>query len=367
MELKTHNSKLTTSRSRAIRTFEDFRDAVSAFRLPRILLTALEIELFTRIGVRGWTVPALARRLRGSVRGLDILCRNLASAGLLIKQGQEYRNGPLARTLLNARHPLYRGAYLDLLRSQWEDWSQLTNSVRTGRPVEHEDPDEPAYRRQFSWAMHQRSLEAAAEVAAQVDLEGAETLLDLGGGPGTYALAFLARHPRLRATVCDRAPALQVARQIAATHRHGKRLVYLPLDFMKKAVPGRYDVIWYSNVLHIYSPEENRRLFRRLVPPLNPGGRLLIQDAFLLDREGLYPGEANLFAITMLLFTEGGNTYRLQETADWLREAGFTRAKPVRLKNGTGDWEGGLLEARRSTRPMSRRGSRPRRTGSAGN
>jgi SAM-dependent methyltransferase len=345
----------------AIRSFEDFREAVSRFRLPRILLSALELKLFTTIDDRRWTVPALARRLRVSIRGLDILCRNLGSAGLLIKQGEAYRNGELARTLLNARHPLYRGAYLDLIRSQWDDWSHLTNSVRTGRPVEHEDPDEPAYRRQFSWAMHQRSLEAATEVAAQVKLKGAESLLDLGGGPGTYALAFLARNPGLRATVCDRAPALDVAKEIAAPHRYGKRLAYLPLDFMKKAVPGTYDVIWYSNVLHIYSPEENQRLFRRLVPALKPGGRLFIQDAFLLDREGLYPDEANLFAITMLLFTEGGNTYKAGETAGWLREAGFDSVKPVKLKKGTGDWEGGLLEARVARRPDRRRGTPVRR------
>jgi SAM-dependent methyltransferase len=247
--------------------------------------------------------------------------------------------------VLNARHKAFRGAYLDLLRSQWDDWSQLTSSVRQGRPVEHEDPDDPKYRRQFSWAMHQRSLEVAPQVAAQVNLKGTKTLLDLGGGPGTYALAFLARNPGLLATVCDRAPALSVARELAGSHRQGRRLSYLPLDFMSQRIPGRYDVIWYSNVLHIYSPAENQRLFRKLVSALTPGGRLFIQDAFLLDRQGLYPQEANLFAVTMLLFTPGGNTYGAAETGKWLRQAGFTRVRRVTLRKGTGDWEGGLLEA----------------------
>lgn len=338
----------------AILNFEDFREAVSRFRLPRILLTALELNLFTVIGRRRWTVPALARRLRVSGRGLDILCRNLGSAGLLVKEGEDYRNGALARTLLNARHPLHRGAYLNLIKSQWDDWSHLTRVVRRGRPLESEDPNDPAYRKQFSWAMHQRALDTAREVAAQVNLTGIKTLLDLGGGPGTYALAFLAGNPGLRATLCDRAPALQVGRTIAASHRHGRRLSYLPCDFMKQPVPGRYDAIWFSNVLHIYSPDENRRLFRRLRPALNPGGRLFIYDAFLLDRNGFYPPEANLFAVTMLLFTEGGNTYKADETAGWLREAGFGSVTRVRLRPGTGDWEGGLLEARSAKRPIRR-------------
>jgi SAM-dependent methyltransferase len=350
-----------------IRSFEDFREAVSTFRLPRILLTALDLKLFAVIGDRRWTVPALARRLHVSVRGLDILCRNLGSAGLLIKQGEGYRNGAVARTLLNAKHPLYRGAYLDLMKSQWEDWSRLTKAIRRGRPLESDDPNDPAYRKQFSWAMHQRALDTASEIAAQVKLQGAKTLLDLGGGPGTYALAFLARNPGLRATLCDRAPALDVGRKIARSLAQGRRLSYLPCDFMKHRIPGRYDVIWFSNVLHIYSPTENRRLFRRLLPALNPGGRLFIYDAFLLDRDGLYPPEANLFAVTMLLFTEGGNTYRADETGEWLREAGFDSVKRVRLRPGTGDWEGGLLEARAKNRSSPHRKARARRTGSAGN
>lgn len=338
-------TKGSAIRNHALRNFDDFRDAIFAFRLPRILLTAIELDLFTAMGGRPWTVPVLAKRLRVSQRGLDILCRNLASAGVLRKQGTQYRNGTLAGTALNAKHKAFRGAYLGLLRSQWDDWSRLTDSVRHGRPVEHEAPDDPAYRRRFSWAMHQRSLEVAPQVAAQVNLRKTKTLLDLGGGPGTYALAFLAKNPNLRATVCDRTPALEVAKEIAATLTHGRRLSYLPLDFMSRKIPGKYDAIWYSNVLHIYSPAENQRLFRKLTSALTPGGRLFIQDAFLLDRKGLYPQEANLFAVTMLLFTEGGNTYGSHETEAWLRQAGFAKVKRINLRKGTEDWEGGLLEA----------------------
>ena len=46
---------------------------------------------------------------------------------------------------------------------------------------------------------------------------------------------------------------------------------------------------------------------------------LVIQDAFLHDREGLFPEEATLFAVSMLLFTEGGNTYTVGETSAWLK------------------------------------------------
>lgn len=332
--------------SPCIRSLADLREAVSHYRLPRAILTALDLDLFTTVGTKTWSIPELAKALFVSERGLGILCRVLASAGLLTKNKDQYRNSRLGATELNRKSPAYRGAYLELLRDGWPRWSKLTESVRTGREVDEETPpDDPAYRRQFSWAMHQRSADVAPEVARQIPLKDARTLLDLGGGPGTYALAFLAKHPRLRATVCDRGPALEVAREIAATHKAGSRLAYLPLDFMREAVPDQHDVIWYSNVLHIYSPEQNRRLFKHLVSVLTPGGRLFIQDAFLLDRQGLAPMEANLFGLTMLLYTEAGNTYSLVETAQWLREAGFRRVRTLKLKAGTGDWDGGLIEA----------------------
>lgn len=345
--------------TKRIATFEEFRDAVSAYRLPKILLTALELDLFTKVGARRWTIPQLAKALAVSERGLSILCRNLAMSGLLTKTGPIYRNSRLAATALNARHADYRKDYLDLMVSHWKDWTRLEESVRTGRPLDEDGPEVPGYRRRFTWAMHYRTLETAPQIAAQVDLHGAETFLDLGGGPGTYAMAFLSRHPRLRAAVGDRPAALTVARKIAATHKAGARLSYVPIDFTKQAIPGTYDVIWYSNVLHIYSPATNRAIFRRALKALNPGGRLLIQDAFLHDREALTPAEASLFAVSMLLFTEEGNTYSAAETSAWLKAAGFATTRVLRMKPGTEDWEDGILEA---VAPGARPGTRARRT-----
>ena len=347
--------------NRQIATFDDFRDAITAYRLPRVLIAAIELDIFTAIGIDHWTIPDLAREMKVSERGLAILCRNLAMAGLLKKQGETYRNSRLGATALNAHHSAYRGDYLRLITSHWADWGRLLESVKSGLPLDHDEPEEPDYRRRFTWAMHHRTLETAPKIAAQINLRGERTLLDLGGGPGTYAMAFLAKNPTLHATVCDRPPALDVAKEIASTHKAGARLSYLPLDVMVEDIPGTYDVIWYSNVLHIYSPEDNQALLRRALASLNPGGRLLIQDAFLHDREGLFPEEASLFAVSMLLFTERGNTYSAAETRVWLRDAGFGRIKVLRMKKGTEDWEDGILEARS---PGMNAKTRARRTGS---
>ena len=349
---------------RPLSTFDDFRNAITAYRLPRVLIAAIELDLFTAIGTEAWAIADLARDMKVSERGLAILCRNLAMAGLLKKQSETYRNSRLSATALNAHHPAYRGDYLRLITSHWADWGRLPESVKSGLPLDHDEPEESDYRRRFTWAMHHRTLETAPKIAAQIGLRGGRTLLDLGGGPGTYAMAFLAKNPALRATVCDRPAALDVAKEIASTHKAGARLSLMPLDFLAEPIPGTYDVIWYSNVLHIYSPKDNQALFLRAMAALNPGGRLLIQDAFLHDREGLFPEEASLFAVSMLLFTERGDTYKAAETRIWLTDVGFEQIKVLRMKKGTEDWEGGIMEARS---PGTNAKTRERRTRSMRN
>ena len=47
--------------SKRIATFDDFRDAITAYRLPRVLIAAIELNLFTAIGTDAWTIPDLAR------------------------------------------------------------------------------------------------------------------------------------------------------------------------------------------------------------------------------------------------------------------------------------------------------------------
>lgn len=332
--------------TRFIRSFNQFREVIYAFRLPRILFSALELDLFNAFEDRDWTLPQLSKRLKVSQRGLAILCRNLASVGLLTRSQAGYRASGFSKQYLQETSPDFRGEYLRLMHRQWSEWSHLTEVIRAGQPLDNQEPETQEYRRSFTWAMHHRSMEPAREVAQQVRLKGARSLLDLGGGPGTYALAFLKRYPSLRATVMDRPAALEIARTLAGQSTPGSRLTCQPVDFLKEPIPGNYDVVWYSNVLHIYSPAENLKIFRKIRRILNPGGRLLIQDTFLCAPKGLRPLEANLFAVSMLLYTERGNTYSLQDVRAWLHQAGLTRSRIIRLQKGTGDWEGRLLEGR---------------------
>lgn len=191
--------------------------------------------------------------------------------------------------------------------------------------------------------MHHRTVNFASRVAAQLDFEKAKTLLDLGGRPGTCAMAFLAQYPHLRATVCDRAAGLAVAGQIASSHKARTACHSLRVTLWRRICRVGMKSSGILTFFISIRPEKNWAVFRRVYAVLAPGGRPIIQNAFLQDSNGLYPEEASLFAVSMLLYTERGNTYSRRETVERLRDAGFVRGRS--LRNGTEDWDGGLLEA----------------------
>jgi ubiquinone/menaquinone biosynthesis C-methylase UbiE len=246
-----------------------------------------------------------------------------------VKSQGTYQVSRFTKTYLQKTSREFRGDYLVLMQRQWKEWSRLTKVVTSGVPVDSEEPETPEYRRSFSWAMHHRSQEPAQQVAKQVTMKTARSLLDLGGGPGTYALAFLKTNPQLQATVMDRPAALEVAQILAKESLMEARLSCQAGNFLEDNIPGKYDIVWYSNVLHIYSPLENLKIFKKIKRALKPGGRLLIQDTFLQDAQGIRPLETNLFAVTMLLYTDTGNTYPLQDVRSWLKKAGLTRTRII--------------------------------------
>jgi len=96
-----------------------------------------------------------------------------------------------------------------------------------------------------------------------------------------------------------------------------------------------YDLVLVSAVCHMLDEKENARLIGRCHDALEPGGRLVIQD-FLLDPDKCGPQSAALFSLNMLVGTGAGASYSEPEYAEWMRAAGFTGIRRVRLPGPAG-------------------------------
>jgi len=299
-------------------------DIAIGYQASQILLTANRLGLFAALADRSKDHLQLADDLETDPRGTRILCDALVDLGVLERTAEGYKPGSDARRHLlpNCAEP--RADLLAHGSRLYERWAGLYDAVKTGSPVtDHQlDPRLEGSEREFARAMADVGRRSAAATCELLDLSGASHVLDLGGGPGIYAIEFARAWPDLEVTVFDTPAALGVARKNLETSGVADRVHLRAGDAFEDSLGGPYDAIFISNVIHIYSADDNRRLVARCANCLKVGGLLILKD-FFLDDDRQRPAGGAVFAVNMLVSTEGGDCYTVTETRSWLEAAGL--------------------------------------------
>ena len=306
---------------------DDVTDTIRGFMASRIILTALELDVFTAIA-EGGTAAQIAERIACAPRSTEMLLNALVSLKLLQKSEGVYHNTPLAaRFFVEGTPDSARTAQLHIA-NLWQRWSRLTEAVKSGRSIVPpiEDGVKP-----FIAAMDHNARGRAHAVVQAAGGNGAKRMLDLGGGSGAYSIAFVQAAPDLRAEIVDRAEVLPITQEHIRTAGLAGRITTRAGDMLTVPLEDEtYDLVLLSAVCHMFSPEDNRRLLERAHRALTPHGRLVISD-FILEADKTAPRFAALFALNMLTGTRGGSSYSEPEYAAWLKEAGFAESKRVRM------------------------------------
>lgn len=298
------------------------------------LFAALELGIFPTLRDGPKTADALAAQLGCDRRAMTILLRALGGLGLVRPAANDsFEAEPTAIEALTPGGRLDQTAILSHLAAMVGAWGQLASIARTGIPAPPPNrPDETQNTafRAFIEGMHQLSGPSAEVFAALPAVSKARTMLDVGGGPATYAIAMARRHPELRATVLDHGQALSVARRHVCAANLEDRVTLRPGDALDDDYGVGYDLVLLSQLLHAFGSEENRAIVRRGASALAPGGLLVINE-FALEEDGVSPPIAALFGVNMLVNTQRGATYKISELKQWLREAGLTNPHQTKL------------------------------------
>jgi SAM-dependent methyltransferase len=185
--------------------------------------------------------------------------------------------------------------------------------------------------------MFNLAMQIAPRIVAKVDLRDRRRLLDLGGGPGSYAIQFCQANPQLTATVYDLASTRPFAEKTINAFGLSDRINFVAGDFISDDIPAGFDVAWLSHILHGEGPEGCAVILQRAVTALQPGGILLVQE-FILDDTMDGPLFPALFSLNMLLGTPQGQAYAQGELEAMLSAAGVTsiRRLGIDLPNGAG-------------------------------
>ncbi len=313
---------------------DDLMDMVRGYQSSRVLLTAIELDVFSAVGRAGATATpaAIAAALQTDPRATEILLNALVALGLLSKQDDVFANAPAAGRYLAAGSPDDARMALKHNLSLWTTWSPLTETVRAGRPAgtremrdRGDDWTEP-----FIAAMHRNAALRAPVVVQAVGVDGVGRLLDVGGGSGAYAIAFARANPRLEADVFDLETVAPIARRHIDEAGVGDRVRTRVGDLRTGPFGSEYDLVLLSAICHMLGPDENRDLLRRAAQALATGGRLVIQDQ-IMGADKTTPRSGAMFAVNMLTGTERGATYSEQEYTAWLHEAGLRDVRRVPL------------------------------------
>lgn len=257
----------------------------------------------------------VASRLGLSSRAVRALLSALAEMGVVAEDGDGFRlleehRGPL----LDRGHPDYAGGLVvhrfELIRK----WGRMPEILRTGSPVEDDPEKEAEGMETFIYSMRRLAIPGARAVAALLlpRLPENPHILDVGGGPGTYAEAFVEGGARV--TVFDLPEVVELMKERLSA----AGISAVGGDFNEGLPEGQFDAAYLGSVSHIYGPEENLALMNRVSGALSPGGLIAIRDFIRGRSKG-----AALFAVNMLVNTESGNTYTEEDYRGWLGEAGF--------------------------------------------
>ncbi|MDR3630173.1 MAG: methyltransferase [Desulfocapsaceae bacterium] len=294
----------------------------SAYWRGCALQAGVRLEIFSILADEALPLSRIAERADSDHRGMEYLLNALSAMGLLDKQGDTYRNSRAALNFLCTDSRQYIGHIILHHHHILDGWAQLDLAVRTGQPVARRSYGAVAERESFLLGMFNLAMMIAPDIARSLDLHGSRRLLDLGGGPGTYAIHFCLANPDLQAVIFDRPTTQPFAQKTVGEFGLTDRIGFLGGDFNCDPIPGGpYDVAWLSQILHSNGPEQCREVIRKVVEVMTPGGLIMIHD-FILEDSKDSPEFAALFALNMLVNNARGRTYSEQEIRAMLQEAG---------------------------------------------
>ncbi|PLX41245.1 MAG: hypothetical protein C0608_06490 [Deltaproteobacteria bacterium] len=313
-------------------TFEEMRMMASGYQPAKTFLTALRVGLFDALADGPKKEDALGAKLALDPRALGIVADALTSVGILTKGVSGYALSEEAERYLVKGREGYRGAVLEHIHASWEDWSDLEATLRTGsakcRRKKESLPKVDEALKNFILGMENITRDMAPKVAGILPLRDRESILDLGGGPGNYALAFLAEAKGAKVFHFDLPRVTPIAKNFIAGKEGSDRIEFISGDFLKDPLGGPYDFIWTSQILHMLPEAEVERMVGRLADVLTPDGVFCVHEHFLDDdKDG--PVAAAFFGVHMLAATPGGRAYSFKELEEMMRGAGLMKTERI--------------------------------------
>ena len=305
------------------------------FIASKALFAALELDLFSRLR-EPKSIDALARESDIPARRVTTLLATLTALGLIVRDGDRFRNSPASERYLTRGSPAYFGEYyrLQVNRQLYPALEHLDAGLAgdaSNLSVDQEGLlSDPAEAEVFSVAQHAASLGPALRLATTIDLHGSRTLLDVAGGSGAFAITLCRHYPELAATIIDFPNVIEVARRFVADAGLSERIDLTGGNALDTDWPGNQDVVLMSYLLSAVKEDDIPTLLASAYRSLRPGGLLIVHD-FMLDDDEQGPALAAQWFLLGLALQPDAGSFSAATLSVLLAEQGFTGASSQTL------------------------------------
>lgn len=297
----------------------------TAYWDSQALLTANRIGLFDLLADGARSADDVAAGLQLDPRSTALFLRALVGLGFLAEESGRFTNAPVSLTFLVKRSPAFMGNAIRYSDQLYATWGNLEGALRSGKPALAAEAylgDNAVRTRTFVHAMHERALGVARALVGILDLTGRRSMLDVGGGPGTYSVLLTERFPGLKSEVLELPGVAAVARELVAAAGASDRVSLRDGDYHSADFGSGKDVVLMSGMFHRETEEACRGLIARAAACLDPGGLLVVSDVFT-DRGGSQPTFAAMFGLNMMLTAPDGGVHSDADVRQWMADSGF--------------------------------------------
>jgi hypothetical protein len=314
------------------------------FWSSKVLLTAVEFGVFTKLGDRKVTGAELGGELGLHPRGIGDFFDALVAMKFLDREGDGpsamYSNTPAGALYLDRNSARYVGGILEMLNARlFKFWHDLPEALRTGKPqneIKHgqkgmfeELYSELPRLEQFMGAMTGLSRINFEALAEKFDFSKYKTLCDVGGATGLLCIEAAKKHPRLQCTSFDLPPVEPIAKKHIAAAGLSDRVHTASGDFFKDPLP-QADIITMGMILHDWNLEKKMHLIHSAYAALPPGGAFVAIEALIDDgrRENVF---GLLMSLNMLIEFGDAFDYSGADFRKWCTKVGFKRFEVIHL------------------------------------
>jgi len=306
----------------------------SAYAPPLIIGAAARNKVFDTLAGGPKTVEEVAKATGCSIRGLRAIMNALVGLDLLSKEGNKYSLTPESEAFLVSNKPGTLAGFFPMnMRRLIPLWLKLDEIVRTGRPAEARNQEHPGT--EFFTELVENIIPASyASARALADhLKVAEAkqpirVLDVAAGSGIWGIVLAQKSSQVQVTAVDWAGMIPTTKQVTQKFGVADRFKFIEGDIAEADFGSGYDIATLGHILHSEGQDRSRHLLKKTFGALKPGGTIAIGD-WLVNDERTEPLPALIFAVTMLVNTEEGDTFSFNEIKSWLEEAGFKNARTL--------------------------------------